>query len=85
MEVIEKTEDKDVLKIVVGSNEESLFSLLKTYLESDPSVDIVGQYREHHLIDKSEFFMKVKKGKPMDVFKKALKDVKKDLEKRKVK
>ena len=85
MEIVEKVEEKDTLKIIVGSNEESLFSLLKTYLEKDPAVDMAGYYKEHHLIDKTEFFIKVKKGSPVDVLKKALIVVKKDLEKKKVK
>lgn len=85
MEIIEKVEDKQTLRIIVDSNEESLFSLLKAYLEKDSDVDMVGYYKEHHLIDKTEFFMKVKKGNPVDVLKKGLKVVKKDLESKKVK
>ena len=79
MEIVEKVDDKEVLRIVVDSNEESLFSLLKTYLEQQADVDIVGVYKEHYLLDKTEFYLKVKKGKAIDVFKKALKTIKKDL------
>lgn len=85
MEIIELNEDKQVLKIVVDSNEESLFFLLKTYLEDLKDVDLVGVHREHHLVDKTEFFLKVAKGSPKAVFKKALKDIKKDLASKKVK
>ena len=31
MNIIEKVDDKNVLRIIVDSNEESLFSLLKVY------------------------------------------------------
>jgi DNA-directed RNA polymerase subunit L len=85
MEILQKTEEGTSLKIVVNSNEETLFSLLKVYLEKLSDVDVVGLYREHHLIDRTEFFLKVKKGSAMDCFKKALKTVKKDLEQKKVK
>ena len=53
-------------------NQETLFLLIKTYLESDSSVDVVGVYKEHYLVDKTEFFVKVKKGNAKDVFLKAL-------------
>lgn len=85
MEIIEKFEEGNVLRILVDSNEESLFSLLKTYLENESDVDIVGVYKEHHLIDKTEFLLKTKKGKPLEVFKKALISVKKDLASKKIK
>lgn len=85
MKILDKVEEKDSLRILVGSNEESTFLLLKTYLEANPQVDIVGVYKEHHLLDKTEFFLKVKKGNPAEIFKKALVEVKKDLEKKKVK
>ena len=58
MEIIEKVEEGNVLRILVNSNEESLFSLLKVYLENESDVDIVGVYKEHHLIDKTEFLLK---------------------------
>lgn len=70
MKVLEKTEEKDTLRILVDSNEETMFFLLKTYLEKDSNVDIVGVYKEHHLIDKTEFFLKVKKGEPLNFLKK---------------
>lgn len=85
MEIIEKVEEGNVLRILVNSNEESLFSLLKTYLENESDVDIVGVYKEHHLINKTEFLLKTKKGKPLEVFKKALTSVKKDLASKKIK
>lgn len=85
MKVIQKEEKDSVLRIVVDSNEESLFSLLKVYLEKEVGVDIAGVYKEHHLIDKTEFVLKVKKGKALDVFKKALAKAKKDLKNKKVK
>ena len=85
MKIIDKIEEKDSLRVVVDSNEEAFFYLLKTYLEKNSDVDIVGVYKEHYLVDKTEFFLKVKKGKPMDVLKKALEDVKKELAKLKVK
>ncbi len=85
MEIIEKFEEGNVLRILVDSNEESLFSLLKTYLEKEADVDIVGVYKEHHLINKTEFLLKIKKGKPTDVFKKALAAIKKDLASKKLK
>lgn len=85
MEIIEKVEDKQDLRITVDSNEESLFSLLKAYMSSMAEVEVVGVVKSHHLVDKTEFFLKVKKGSALDVFKKALKDVKKDLASKKLK
>jgi hypothetical protein len=52
-------------------------------LEANSEVDIVGVYKEHHLVDETEFFLKVKKGKALDVFKKELVKIKKDLESKK--
>ncbi len=85
MKVIEKEEKENYLRFTVDSNEESLFSLLKVSLEQDPAVDIVGLYKEHHLIDKTEFFLKVKKGSASELLKKTLKKVKKDLQAKKLK
>lgn len=85
MKILEKVEEKDTLRILVDSNEESLFFLLKAYLEADSDVDIVGVYKEHYLIDKTEIFVKVKKGNPEAVFKKSLIKAKKDLLSKKVK
>ena len=85
MNVLEKAAEDQVLRLVVDSNEESLFSLLKAYLENEADVEVVGVYKEHHLIDKTEFYLKTKKGKALDFFKKALKSVKKDLITKKVK
>ena len=85
MKVLEKIAEKETLRVIVDSNEESLFSLLKVYLEKDSNVEIVGVYKEHYLVDKTEFFLKVKKGKALDVFKKALDVAKKDLKSMKLK
>ncbi|MFW5705079.1 MAG: RpoL/Rpb11 RNA polymerase subunit family protein [Nanoarchaeota archaeon] len=85
MEILEKTVEDKVLALVTSSDEESLFSLLKVYLEKNPDVDIVGLHKGHYLIDKTEFFLKTKKGNPLEVFKKTLDLVKKDLDKLKVK
>lgn len=86
MEIIEKVEEGNVLRIVVDSNDESLFSLLKSYLQENSDVEIVGVYREHHLIDKTEFVLKTKgKKSPLKVFKTALKDIKSDLTSKKLK
>jgi DNA-directed RNA polymerase subunit L len=85
MEVIEKSIDDNVLKLVVDSNEESLFSLLKVYCEKDPEVELVGLHKGHYLIDETEFFLKTKSKNPLEVFKKNLDLAKKDLEKKKVK
>ncbi|NQZ84464.1 MAG: hypothetical protein HRU03_01980 [Nanoarchaeales archaeon] len=85
MEIIEQTIEGTDLKIVVDSNEESLFSLLKAYMEPMADVEVVGHYKPHHLVDKTEFFLKVKKGDALKVFKKALATIKKDLASKKVK
>ena len=85
MEIIELNDEEQVLKLVVSSNEESLFYLLKTYLDSMKDVDLVGVAKDHHLLDKTEFYLKVKKGSAKKLFKKALSDIKKDMLKKKVK
>lgn len=81
MEILDINEKGDTLRFMVDTNEESLFLLLKTYLESQSTTDIVGVYKEHYLVDKTEFFLKVKKGDAKKVFLAALTDIKKDLEK----
>lgn len=85
MNIVEKSVKDNELRFIVDSNEESLFSLLKVYLEREADVDIVGQYKEHHLVDKTEFYLKTKKGKALDVFKATLTKAKKDLEGKKLK
>lgn len=85
MKILEKVEEKDVVRALVDSNEESLFFLLKAYLEADSNVDIVGVYKEHYLIDKTEILVKVKKGNPVEVLKSILVKAKKDLLSKKVK
>lgn len=85
MKIIEKEAEKETLRILVDSNEESTFFLLKTYLEQESDVDIVGVYKEHYLVNKTEFFLKVKKGNALDIFKKSLDKIKKDLETKKLK
>lgn len=85
MEILDINDKEDTLRFRVNSNEETLFLLLKTYLEAEATTDIVGVYKEHYLIDKTEFFFKVKKGNAKDIFLKSLKKIKKDLESKKVK
>ncbi len=85
MNIIEKSADNTTLKIIVDSNEESLFSLLKVYLSKNDDVDIVGVYMEHHLVDKTEFFIRTKKTDALKLFKKTLIEVKKELENMKIK
>lgn len=85
MEIIELVEDKNTLRLKVDSNEESLFSLLKVYLEESTDVDIVGLNKDHYLVDDTELLLKVKKGEPKAVLKKVLADVKKKLEEKKIK
>jgi len=72
MEVIEINDEGKSLKIVVDSNEESLFSLLKVYLEKDKNVDLAGVVKEHYLIDRTEFYLKVNSGSALDIFKTTL-------------
>ncbi len=85
MEIIDVADKENVLRFVVDSNEDTLFSLLRSYLESNSQVDIVGVYREHHLINKTEFFLKVKKGSAKELFVKELEKIKKDLQSKKIK
>jgi len=85
MEIVEKNAEGTNLKIQVNSNEESLFSLLKVYLDSMAEVEVVGHFKEHYLVDKTEFFLKTKKVDAEKVFKKALGEVKKDLASKKLK
>jgi len=85
MEIIENTENKNTLKIVVSSNEESLFFLVKVYLEQMDEVDVVGVIKSHYLVDKTEFHIKTFSGSPLKVLKKALELAKKDLVSKKLK
>jgi DNA-directed RNA polymerase subunit L len=80
MEIIEQNENGTSLSIKVSSNEETLFSVLKTYLQEQKDVDIVGFVKDHHLVDETTFHLKVKKGSAKDVLKKSLDVVKKELE-----
>lgn len=84
MKILENIKEDKSLRIVVSSNEETVFFLLKVYLEKDSDVEAVGVYREHYLVDKTEFFLKTKKADPLDVLKKYFKIVKKDLLSKKV-
>lgn len=84
MEIIEKLVEENTCKLVFNSNEESLLYLLKAYLEKLNEIDFVGISKDHHLVDKTEFFVKVVKGDPIKIVKKALTDIKKDLENKKI-
>ncbi|MCA9486777.1 hypothetical protein H6501_00605 [Candidatus Woesearchaeota archaeon] len=84
MEIVEKKDDTTSVSLVLGSDELSLFLVVKHYLEQIPEVDIVGIARDHHLLDRSELHIKVSKGKALDALKKALKEATKDLKSRKL-
>lgn len=73
------------LQIKTDSNEESLFMLLKGYLEETKGVDIVGVTKDHYLVDETEFFVRVEKGDAKKIFTDALAKIKKELEGMKVK
>lgn len=75
---------KEILKIISSSDEESFFSLLKDYLQKEDQVDIVGVYKPHHLKDDTEFFLKVTSKDANKVLKSTLKRVKKELEEMKI-
>lgn len=85
MEVKTLGSEKNELKLKVSSNEESLFMLLKGFLEDNKDVDIVGVSKDHYLIDETEFYLRVNKGDAKEVFTKTLADVKKQLEGLKIK
>lgn len=85
MEIIKKEKNNHTLKLVTTGNEESLFSLLKVYLEKDSDVEVVGLYKEHHLTDRVEFVIKTKKSDPEVLLKKALKSIKKEVNSFKIK
>jgi len=85
MEIIKKEKNNHTLKLVTTGNEESLFSLLKVYLEKDSDVEVVGLYKEHHLTDRVEFVIKTKKSDPEVLLKKALKSIKKEVNSLKIK
>ena len=80
MEISSVEHKKNELHIKVSSNEESLFMLLKGYLEEHSDVDIVGVTKEHHLIDETEFYLRVDEKKDAkEVFTKVLSSIKKEL------
>jgi DNA-directed RNA polymerase subunit L len=85
MKIIKVEKNENILKIVVDSNEETVFSLIKAYFIKNKDVDIVGTFKDHYLIDKTEFVLKIKKGDPIKVFKKVLAEVKKEIKSMKVK
>lgn len=86
MEITSINAQKNELTIKVSSNEESLFMLLKGYLEDNNDVDIVGVTKEHHLIDATEFYIRTFDGKDAKaVFTKALETIKKELQQLKLK
>ncbi len=85
MEVSDKSSTQNTFTLEVNSNEETLFSLLKVYLSQLDEVDVVGFTKDHHLVDKTQFYVKVKKGSAEDVFKKGLEVAKKDLESKRLK
>ena len=79
MKVLDKSLTEKTLTLEVDSNEETLFSMLRIYFQEMPEVDIAGFTKDHHLVDKTEFFLKVKSGNPEEVFKKGLESAKKHL------
>ncbi len=85
MEIIELVDDGQSLRIKVDSNEESLFSLLKSNLDNNKDVSLTGIVKDHYLVNDTEFFLKVKKGSALELFKKTLDVVKKDLTSKKIK
>lgn len=85
MEIKNITHNKEVLRFVLKSNEETILSVVKTYLEESPEVDIVGVYKEHHLIDETEFYLKLKKGDAKKFFKAELPKIKEKLQELKIK
>lgn len=85
MEITSIDPNGQELTIKVSSNEESLFMLLKGYLEEVKGVDIVGVTKDHYLIDKTEFYVRVEKGDAQKIVKDALKTIKKELQSMKLK
>ena len=83
---IEKVENKkDVVKITTKDDTQSVFSLIKTFLQENKEVVSSGVFKKHHLIDETSFFLKSKKDNGLEVLKKELKKIKKDLNSLKIK
>ena len=83
---IEKiTDNKNTLKIDTKDDTQTIFSLLKTFLNENGDVEVSGVFKNHHLQDNTSFFLKTKKANALDVLKKELKKIKKDLNSLKLK
>ena len=63
------------IEIEVGSENETLLNPLKEKLLEMEDVAYAEFYREHPLLSNPKVYVKVKKGKPRDVIKKALKEL----------
>ena len=85
MKILDCQSKNNILRVMVDTNEENLFYLLKTYLNEDKSVEVCGVFKEHHLIEKTEFLLKIKSGDAKVFFKKKLSVIKKELNKLKIK
>ena len=54
---IEKiTDNKNTLKIDTKDDTQTIFSLLKTFLNENKDVEVSGVFKNHHLQDNTSFF-----------------------------
>jgi DNA-directed RNA polymerase subunit L len=65
-------EEEDYLEAEFGGEGHTLLNLIQSSLLEDPDVEMAGYTKPHPLMDKSNLFIKMKKGKnPYDALKKA--------------
>ena len=84
MKIVEGGKDGMLLRMSFDSGEESLLYLLKSYLEKHKDCDIVGIYKEHYLIEKSEMVLRTKTLPACDVFLEIMSAAKGDLKDMKI-
>jgi DNA-directed RNA polymerase subunit L len=81
MELDKITQKNNVLEIKTTDDEETLFSLIKVFLNENSNVEIAGVFKEHHLIAETKLFVKTKKDNSKEILKKELTNIKKELNK----
>jgi len=65
-------EEEDYIEAEFGGEGHTLLNLIQSSLLEDPDVEMAGYSKPHPLMDKSNLFIKMKKGKnPYDALKKA--------------
>ena len=79
MKFVKKTEDKDEMTFELQGEDHTFSGILVSQLLENKDVEIAQYNIPHPQVGEPEFYLKVKKGKPKDVLKKAVKEPEKEI------